>query len=303
MRLKGSSVTVLGDVSVETSGSLRDITFNDLNRDVLTYSPLRVETGGSAWNFALAACEAFERVNLMAKVGNDLPGELVLQAVASSSVHSLIEMTENAPTGCALYLRDGSKAVQRGHRLLVVDRGANRCIDVAYIERHAPEIRASSVLFLDGYCFLERTAREASELAMEIARKGGASVAFDLVPHDAQSHFSSEDIMRWIATSDLLIAEVRTIRRVIGLEADEEVLDREVALETLARLRPRFPRTSFHLRFGPGNIEYSLVAETPDEAVIRTNNYLAASQTRGFGDRLSAVDVAAWIAKKQSSKE
>jgi sugar/nucleoside kinase (ribokinase family) len=300
MRLKGLTVTVLGDVSVETSSNLRDVEFADVTQDLLLYSPLRVEPGGSALNFALAATEWFDHVNLMAKVGSDLHGEALLMTLASHPVHSLVEKTTEARTGCSIYLRDASKTVEKGHRLLVVDRGANRRIDVAYVERHRPEIAASSVFFLDGYSFLEPDTREAAELAMRISRQAGTAVAFDLVPHDAHLRFTDADVKCWIEASDLVIAEVRTFRRAMRLESEDEVLDPAIAFETLKKLHDLFPDKSFHLRFGVGNIDTSLIAEPPGDPVIRENNYPSATQTRGFGDHLSAKDVALWTSRRHA---
>jgi hypothetical protein len=90
----------------------------------------------------------------------------------------------------------------------------------------------------------------------------------------------------------LLIAEVRTLRRVLGLNSPDEVHDPATALDTLEAARHIFPAMSFHLRFGVGNIENSLIAEPRHRPVFRTNGYTVASETRGFGDKLSAVDLA-----------
>ena len=48
-------------------------------------------------------------------------------------------------------------------------------------------------------------------------------MALDLVPHDAHLYFQFQDVARWVRSVDLLIAEVRTLRRVLSLESTDEI--------------------------------------------------------------------------------
>jgi len=298
MQAQEYSVSVLGDLFVEVSSEAQGVTFETMRRDTLCYSPIFVTPGGAAMNFALAATGRFSGVNILGRVGNDAFSQVVLGAALSGGVRPFIEKSDTLPTGTAIYVRDSSTTVHRGVRLLVVDRGANRSVDTDYIERHAATISNSSLFFVDGYSFLEQPRRAAAEAAMRIARAGGAQVALDLVPHDAHLFFKFSDVACWVKSADLLIAEVRTVRRIMGLASDDEVHDPAIAHETLEAARRSFPGTAFHLRFGVGNIGNSLIGEVGHEPVLRTTGYSGTKEPRGFGDRLSAVDLADYLVRR-----
>jgi sugar/nucleoside kinase (ribokinase family) len=302
MRAQQYSVTVLGDIFVEVSSRIRGMSFENLQRDRLCYDAIHIDAGGTAMNFALAAAGHFGRVNLLGRVGNDAFGESILKLDFASNIRSLIEKSNGVNTGTTIYIRDSSDAVRRGTRLLVVDRGANRCVDTEYVNQHSTVISGASLFFVDGYSFLDEPRRSAAEAAMQIAKAGGAAVALDLVPHDAHLFFSSADVARWVKGADLLIAEVRTIRQVLGLKTEDEVHDFTLVRDTLGTLRECFPETSFHLRFGVGNIENSLLYQMGQAPVFRTTGYSAAKETRGFGDRLSASDLADYVVRKEASR-
>jgi sugar/nucleoside kinase (ribokinase family) len=293
-----NSVTVMGDLFVEFSVRVEGVTFQSLERDALYYGPIRMVAGGTAMNFALAAADHFRVVNILGRVGRDALGGTLLNAGFASNVSSCIEASGRASTGTAIYLRDSSKVFQNGVRFLVVDRGANMYIDHEYIEKYAAVIAGSDLFFLDSYSFLEEPRRSASESAMCIAKSGGAAVALDLVPHDAHLHFRTVDVERWVNQVDLVIAEVRTIRRVFGFHAEEEVLDPAIAQATWEMVHRKFPATSFYLRFGFGNIDRSLLCEVGRMPLLRENGYLGTAEARGFGDRLSAVDLGGYLSRR-----
>ena len=296
------SVTVIGDLLLELSTRIEGATFAALQRDALCYAPIRTSVGGTGANFALAAVDHFAAVNILGRVGEDAFGGVILKALVSSNVHTFVESCKGVSTGTTLYLRDSSSEVQHGVRLLVIDRGANRCIDQAYIENHVAIITQSDIFFLDGYSFMEEPRRSASEHAMKIAKAAGVTVALDLVPHNAHQFFRANDVASWFRCADLVIAEVRTIRRALGYPSDEEVHDAQATYDTCDLLRQSFPGTSFHLRFGVGNIERSLLCEVGQTPMLRANGYVETTEPKGFGDRLSAADLADYLSRTRSTR-
>jgi sugar/nucleoside kinase (ribokinase family) len=290
----------MGDISAEITTALQHAQFVDVSVDTLVYSAVKVEAGGTAANFALAARRHFEGVSLLGLVGDDLFGRMLIDTLASAGVKLLEPPTRVAPTGLAIYVRDANPSSARGVRLLIVDTGANQLLDRPTIDRHRDAILNSDVFFLDGYTFLREPRREAALHAVDIARLGGKLTVLDLVPHDAHRHFSTQDVQGWIRRVDVLIVEVRTIRLLLGLSAPAEVSDPEIAHETWAAFERTFPGVEAHLRFGTGNINEALYCSPGEPVEHRHTGYVTDSDPRGFGDRLSAADVAALVMRRTS---
>jgi sugar/nucleoside kinase (ribokinase family) len=296
-------LTLMGDLTVEFSSRLADVQFSALEHDQLRYAPIMISVGGTAANLALAAIERFAAVNVLARVGDDAFGGLVLATLSGRGVRTLLPPSRIASTGLAMYLRDSAPGVEKGVRLLVIDRGANRLVDTTDVEEHMSTIRESDAFFVDGYCFLEEPRCAASQHAMQLAQEAGVFVALDLVPHDAHRFFRLRNVTRWFERADLVISEVRTIRRILGLASAEEVKDAEAAYDTWRVLDATVPGRAFQLRFGAGNVDQSLHCQPGQEPELRDNGYMGAAEPRGFGDRLSAADLADFLSRRVRARQ
>lgn len=285
----------MGDLNVELTTTL-DGSFADLHQDRLTYRDIKSCVGGTAANLAIAATDFFPCINVIGRVGKDPFGTLIGNRFAERNVHLLCGPLDDKSTGVALYIRDATSATALGVRLLIIDRGANSFIDVDEVEKHIDAIQTSDVFFVDGYCFLQQPRRGASERAMRIAHDAGVLVAFDLVPHDAHRFFNFNEVQPWLDQTDVFITEVRTIRRLMGLPAEDEVHDIELAMETFQLLKAKFSNKYFQLRFGVGNIDQTLHCRPGQTPELRQNHYVDTTDPRGFGDRLSASEIAEYLA-------
>lgn len=287
-------LTLMGDLNVEFSTTLEN-SFFTLRHDCLTYRDITTSVGGTAANLAFAAKRFFAQVNVIGRVGEDALGEHIDKLFADENVSLLCGHLSGKSTGVSLYIRDSTPLHHCGIRLLIIDRGANQFVDISEIERNRDVIAGSNALFVDGYCFVDEPRRSAADLALDIARDAGVLVAFDLVPHNAHRVFTLNEASRWLKKADVIITEVRTIRRLLGLESDDFVTDLKLVDEVFEVLKDMFGEKYFNLRFGVGNIEQSMLCRPGRTPELRWNHYVETKEPRGFGDRLSATELAEYL--------
>jgi sugar/nucleoside kinase (ribokinase family) len=292
-------VTVLGDLNAELVSRLDEFNFLELDRDALLYHPIALRTGGTAASFAKAALAYFREVHVLGKVGADPLGAMICDELTRLGIGVHCDSDPRAPTGLDIALRDANPARVRGTRLVVVrTHSANHQLAIADVERHAATLAGSDALVLDGYCFLEPPRRDASMHAMRIADAAGVTIAFDIVPHTAYTLYDLATLQSMVELADIIIVEVRTIRRFLGLEVPEGIIDAAMALATADALRTEFPafkdKTSF-LRFGIDNADQSLIC-LPNAAPQQTfTGYSQAQDLYGFGDRLTVRELAVTV--------
>src|SRR2546427_3408277 len=146
------------DVSVE-AGALA--TGGDMHGEV------RIRPAGGGANAAVWAAQEGARVRLHGRVGDDLPGRLVAQALADRGVEAVLTVDPQARTGAMLVVRQG------GERSMVADRGANGRLSTEDLPQR---LRAEAVL-VSGY-LLFHPGSEAAAIAA-LARSEAPFVAID----------------------------------------------------------------------------------------------------------------------------
>ncbi len=93
--------------------------------------------GGKGANQAMAAAKLGASVALIARVGKDPAGIAMTSGLQEVGIDiGGIEVDSAEPTGTAMILVDG-----QGENEIVADPGANGCLDIAQIERHADLFR------------------------------------------------------------------------------------------------------------------------------------------------------------------
>jgi sugar/nucleoside kinase (ribokinase family) len=289
-------VTVIGDLNVELRCQLASTMFAELRNDSLFYEQIVVEVGGTAANFAMAARDHFSEVHLIGKVGADSFGELIQEQLAAEGVTLYCRADKTTQTGIAIHLRDARPDVDRGIRLLLVQQpSANQRLTTEDIDACAQVLHSSELVILDGYCLLEEPRRSASLRAMELAHWADVPVVFDILPHTAYRLYSLDALIAILAHVQVVITELQTIRRFLGLEVLTETLDVGLAHETLPLLRTVFPTHIFYLRFGVGHCDESLLCIPSRPPEHSFTGYREAEQPRGFGDRLAARELRALL--------
>lgn len=200
---------VVGDVMVDVSveaGALA--TGGDVHGDV------RLRPGGAGANAAVWAAREGATVRLYGRVGDDLPGRLVADAVAARGVDAQLTVDSDARTGAMLVVWG------QGDRSMVADRGANARLSPDDLPG---EIESEAVL-VSGYLLFHPGSEPAALAALERAR--ARFVAVDAASWPLLQGYGVEHFLRATAPANVLLVnekEADTLTR--GGTADAPLED------------------------------------------------------------------------------
>ena len=128
--------------------------------------------GGSAANTAVALARLRVPASVIGRVGSDPEGQALLRELARSGVNtSAVQKDPARPTGICVI-----PVISSGERTLIGIRGANSALERDGIVEAIDGIRH---LHVSGYALIEPESRRAALLALETARKGGATTSLD----------------------------------------------------------------------------------------------------------------------------
>lgn len=197
---------VVGDVMVDVSveaGAL--VTGGDVHGEV------RLRPGGAGTNAAVwAACQG-ARVRLYGRVGNDLAGQLLADAVSAQGVDARLSVDADARTGAILVVREA------GERSMVADRGANARLSPADL----PENLEAGAVLVSGYLLFHRGSEPAARAALD--RADARLVAVDAASWPLLESYGAERFLQAVAKANVLLLNER--------EAETLGEDGTVALE------------------------------------------------------------------------
>jgi len=187
-----SGVVVVGDVMIDVSveaGSLA------LGGDVR--GEVRVRPGGTGANTAVWAASEGARVTLFGRVGDDLPGRLLAEALAERGVDCRLAVDSAARTGTMLVVR------QEGERSMIADRGANALLSPADL----PDRLRAHAMLVSGYLLFDPGSEPAAMAALGRAEA-------DLVGVEAASwpllrDYGRERFLEATAGANVLLANER----------------------------------------------------------------------------------------------
>jgi sugar/nucleoside kinase (ribokinase family) len=283
-------VVVLGDINLDwVVPDLLPFRFADLQENgLITWTGLDEVPGGSGLNFAFFARREGLRTLLVGKVGDDLAGRAVRAWLEEQGITSAVAVDSSAGTGRAFIARDAHDI-----RLLVNNKAnANHRLDPATVRELEGSLRHCALLYISGYCVMDREAPryQATRRAIEVARakidRKTPFVVFDVVPHRIYEIFNFGEFRELTQGVDILISEVATMRRFLGLGSKAEVVDRAIAETTAQRLKAHFNR--FILRYGPSGCDEELRWDGERDCLTwQETGHCDAEDKRGFGDRLA----------------
>src|SRR5439155_2874586 len=127
-----TDVAVVGDVMLDVV-----VESPSLARGGDVHGRVRVHPGGGAANAAVWAAASGSSVRLYGRVGDDVPGRAIREAVAERGVQPVLAADPDEPTGTMLVV------LEDGERSMVADRGANAKLAP---EDLPPRIEARAVL-------------------------------------------------------------------------------------------------------------------------------------------------------------
>jgi sugar/nucleoside kinase (ribokinase family) len=281
-------IVALGDINLDyVVVSNLPSPFSKLLENGLIYWDEIVEIpGGSGLNFCLFAREAGYRCLLLSKTGNDVAGTFIVKWLKNNKITVTTYQGVDSPTGKAFIVRDSNDV-----RFLVNNKeNANHLLSVDDVSQNESAIRECHVLYISGYCISEsQTPRYYATLeAMKLAKSAQRSptIVFDVVPHRIYEKCTFREFLELTRNVDILISEVATIRRFLGLGSKSEIIDDGMAEDTAQRISKYYNR--FILRFGKSGCDRQILVDTQAGRFLseETGHHLA-SDKRGFGDRLA----------------
>jgi sugar/nucleoside kinase (ribokinase family) len=190
---------LLADVVVEAGTLVRE-------GDV--YGTVRIRPAGSAANAAVWAAGHGAHVRLFGRVGDDLPGRLLREALTDRGVDATLTVSGAEPTGAMLVVREA------GERSMVADRGANRSVSPTDL----PDVLNARAVLVSGYLFFHPDSEPAAAAALERA-------AADLIAVEASSWpllegYGPDRFLSATKHATMLLANEREAQTLSGAEGD-----------------------------------------------------------------------------------
>ena len=165
-----------------------------------------VQSGGSAANAAVWGAWSGAGTGLYGRVGDDVAGRILRQALLERGVEAHLAVDPEADTGTMLVVHEA------GERSMVADRGAN--------ERLSPSdlpdpIRATAVL-VSGYLLLHEACRPGALAALE--RAEATYVGVDPASWPLVEYFGVERFLSETAPANVVLANELEARTLTGEE-------------------------------------------------------------------------------------
>ncbi len=203
MRAVRPDLIVVGDVMVDVS-----VDSGALARGGDVHGQVRLRPGGAGSNAAVWAAAAGAVVRLHGRVGDDLFGRAVCEALAARGVAPALAFDSEAPTGAMLVVRES------GERSMVADRGANARLAPGDL----PPTLDAEALLVSGYLLFDPGSEAAARAALERARAG--VVAVDAASWPLLEAFGPERFFEATASATLLLANEREAETLSGSTGD-----------------------------------------------------------------------------------
>jgi len=244
------------DVSVEAAALATE---GDVHGEV------RIHPGGAGANAAAwAACQG-AHVHLYGRVGDDLAGRLLREALAQRGVEERLTVDAHARTGAMLIIR------QAGERSMVADRGANMTLSPADL----PDRLEAGAVLVSGYLLFHPGSEQAARAAVE--RAAAPIVAVDGASWPLLDAFGAGRFLEAVTKANLLLVNDR--------EAD--VLTRQGR----TRLEERFTRVC-----RKRGAEGAVLAGGGKPLIVRPRPVERPVDPTGAGDAFDGVLLAALVA-------
>jgi sugar/nucleoside kinase (ribokinase family) len=157
-----------------TKGSMRLIDAEEAERLYSHMGPAHEVSGGSAGNTATGVAALGGRAGFIGQVAPDQLGEFYRHDLTAAGVEFITPATDvGVPTARSMIL-----VTPDGHRTMNTFLGAAQHLPQSALDED--QIRAASILYLEGYLWDPEAPRSAMVHAIEVARDAGRKVAFTL---------------------------------------------------------------------------------------------------------------------------
>ena len=148
-------VITVGDVMLDVA-----VDAEELARGGDVHGEVVIRPGGSATNAAVWAAAEGARVRLHGRIGNDLAGRLLREAVEERGVEAALAVDREVRTGAVMVAREAWE------RSMVADRGANARLSPDDL----PHVLEAGAVLVSGYLLFHPRSEAAGRAALERAR-------------------------------------------------------------------------------------------------------------------------------------
>ncbi|MDI1461408.1 PfkB family carbohydrate kinase [Catellatospora sp. KI3] len=214
----------------------------------------------------------------------DPAGDAAVTILARERIHDLLRREERAPTGTAVCIDFKGE-----ERLLLAQPGANQLVDREGPSRTVLDFaQTSDALFISGYSLIDSARAEQVMTLVSAAKRNGATIALDLVPHRLEDHV--DNFERVLGEFDVIFGEAATIQRLYGVgpvptspNELRELATRALRNKAMVVLRPSnevelFVSRHDDLRWVNTGYEALTPAERPGSLDRRSLRYLTGLQ-------------------------
>ena len=203
------SLLVYGDASVDIS--LRIECLPAAGLDAAAHHP-SVTVGGSAANCAATTARLGAGVELVARIGDDLFAQVIVDDLLSHGVGTSGLQVANGPSALVVALID-----PHGQRTFISARGpaSGRIPDDIYI----PLLDEATLVHVSGYAFQDRQSRSTALHLLEQARRRGLSTSVDPSPLFAEHYHPDSG---WLDGVDYLFPNTHEATAITGIASPQD---------------------------------------------------------------------------------
>jgi len=188
----------------------------ELYRDM---GPAIIVSGGSGANTAAGVASLGVKAGFIGKVKNDETGKLFAHDLQAIDVHYDVKPAEDGPATARSFIL----VTPDGERTMNTYLGA--CQNLTPDDVNPDTVRASSIVYLEGYLWDPPAAKEAFRKAVKIAHGAGNKVALTLSDAFCVDRYRDEflGLMR-DGSLDILFANIHELQSLYGTSSPESAL-------------------------------------------------------------------------------
>jgi ribokinase len=232
--------------------------------ETLLGSDFDMGPGGKGSNQAVAAVRLGAEANFIGLIGSDKLGAIAIDLYKAEGVHTdWLKQTKQAATGVGFIILN-----PEGRNGIILDMGANKLLDRAFVQQAEDQIAASDVVLT----VLEIPIEAAAE-GMSLGRKHGAKTILNPAPAAPLP----DDLLHNV---DLITPNETELRILLGLRPDDPTPTSQLA----RKLRRRFGCTVIATRGEHGLLILDNAGEQEIPAVP-----VEVTDTTGAGDAFNAA--------------
>ncbi|MEV6150050.1 hypothetical protein AB0L53_06880 [Nonomuraea sp. NPDC052129] len=263
--------------------------------ELLARGPIADQVGGTAYQFARRAVQFGLSPTVVGSVGEDAAGEIIGDVLAAAPFECRVQRSTTAPTARTLVAYDASGA----RHMFTSSVSANDALSSDFVR--AGEFGPWDLIWISGLCLRSRSVPRFAAVigAVAEARRSGALVVLDVVPHDFYRLFDAlTEVAEILGGLDGVVTEANTARRMLGLGRQDEkqsvtmlsdTADALLKVTSLAIVRLRDGSKYHQLAASRSKLHASYSYPVPDgAALLGYGDLLAAEALRDYLEHRSA---------------